>query len=580
MSKTPNYDAKVKKILDETKPGERSCVLTGETWLMDDEEVGWYKKFNVPSSHRSPLTRWWCQSAFFLAGQWWWNKHIETGKPILTFVHPATGLRVMPDKEWFQKDFTSEGGEFDLNSSFFKQLRELQLKIPLLAERSIKEPQNSIAAFSLGDVNSYFMMFCRSKNSLFSHWVFDMEDSSEAWNGSSIVNSYNIANSQRIHSCKYVRESFDCINSSFLFDCRNCEFCFGATNKRNAKYIWWNEQLTKEEWERRFSEIDLSCRSSLKEHVSRFHKMIGGAVWPQNFNEKASDSKGEYLTNVENCRYCYSCIDGPKDLYWVNYASGNASDCAFCSGSYSSNNCYYSSNSSDCSNVLFSYTCGSSQRLEYCIQCYNCEDCFGCNGLNYKKFCIFNKQYTEEEYWNKLDEIKCAMLDMGEYGEWFPLSMAPGYFPDSGAPMYFAADETVGFEALGSLEFDPESEGAIGQELSDVTKLKQIDDVPNCVDDLQIEEWAGVPIYDPVLKRRFSYIKPEYQFHKNHKIALSDEHFILRSKKLYQESNSGKFMNTSCHKCNEKVFTSINPTYKERQIYCKSCYLAFIEETN
>jgi len=29
MSKTPNYDAKVKAILDATIPGERVCELTG-----------------------------------------------------------------------------------------------------------------------------------------------------------------------------------------------------------------------------------------------------------------------------------------------------------------------------------------------------------------------------------------------------------------------------------------------------------------------------------------------------------------------------------------------------------------------
>ena len=38
-SKTPKYDAKVKEILDATKPGERTCELSGQKWDMSEEEI-------------------------------------------------------------------------------------------------------------------------------------------------------------------------------------------------------------------------------------------------------------------------------------------------------------------------------------------------------------------------------------------------------------------------------------------------------------------------------------------------------------------------------------------------------------
>tara|TARA_Y100000031_G_C8210687_1_gene380770 strand:+ start:1384 stop:1509 length:126 start_codon:yes stop_codon:yes gene_type:complete len=41
MDKTPNYDVKVKTILDALEPGERTCDLTGEKWVMDEEEISW-----------------------------------------------------------------------------------------------------------------------------------------------------------------------------------------------------------------------------------------------------------------------------------------------------------------------------------------------------------------------------------------------------------------------------------------------------------------------------------------------------------------------------------------------------------
>ncbi|MFH1404629.1 MAG: hypothetical protein ABIH21_00840, partial [Patescibacteria group bacterium] len=111
MSKTPNFDAKVKTVLDATTPGERVCELTGEKWEMTQEEIDWYKKFNVPPSNYHPDTRNYIMTSFWLTFNWWWNKHWKTGERILTYVHPATGVRVLPDAEWHKEDFISEGRE-------------------------------------------------------------------------------------------------------------------------------------------------------------------------------------------------------------------------------------------------------------------------------------------------------------------------------------------------------------------------------------------------------------------------------------------------------------------------------------
>ena len=53
------------------------------------------------------------------------------------------------------------------------------------------------------------------------------------------------------------------------------------------------------------------------------------------------------------------------------------------------------------------------------INCRNINNCFACVGLRKKRFCIFNVQYSEEEYWQRVDELKCVMLERGEYGEYF-----------------------------------------------------------------------------------------------------------------------------------------------------------------
>src|SRR3989338_6521559 len=107
MSRTPKYDAKVKEILDDMRPGERTCALSGEKWLMDEEEIGWYKKFNVPPHPWSPETRVKEVVGYFEMYQFWYRTHPETGKKFVSTVHPSTGIHSLPDEEWFGRDFSN-----------------------------------------------------------------------------------------------------------------------------------------------------------------------------------------------------------------------------------------------------------------------------------------------------------------------------------------------------------------------------------------------------------------------------------------------------------------------------------------
>ena len=51
----------------------------------------------------------------------------------------------------------------------------------------------------------------------------------------------------------------------------------------------------------------------------------------------------------------------------------------------------------------------------YCYDIRHCEHCFGCVALQHKKYCIFNKQYTKEEYEAKLAKLIEKMQDTGEW---------------------------------------------------------------------------------------------------------------------------------------------------------------------
>jgi len=540
---------------------------------MDDKEIGWYRKFNVPPSKYAPLTRWKQLVSWFIGNQIWYQKHPETGALIVSAVHPATGIKVLPDKEWFDRDFSDRTVPFLTDRPFFEALRELQLKVPMLAHQTYIEPKNSIALVSRGDEDSYFVLVCKSKRSFYSIAATDVEDSAEIIFSDFVTSSYNILFCNNIHQCSFLRSSRHCINSSFLFDCRNCEFCFGATNQRNKKYLWFNEQLSKEEWERRRAEVDLSKRTILDRYRMQFKTLMEQAIWPENFNEKAVQCLGEYLNDSTNMDHCWSSRDNAHDSSWVIVTLDNSYDNAYCAGTILSNNCYLSIPASS-SRALFSYEPRKCIDVEYCIQTINCEHCFGCIGLQHKKFCIFNQQYSEAEYWKKLDEIKCAMLERGEYGEFLPAWMASTYFWDSSAPTYCDADADFAKKVQANV-FPPESAGAIGElENAEVVSAEMI---PNAVDDLAPEQWIGKAIRDETLKRRFSFLPTEIALYKKLRIAPPVRHYTARIGSLFAEMNLAVFVETTCRQCKRPITTTKNKSFPNRTMYCLECYHRFLE---
>ena len=575
-SKTPKYDAKVKEILDALEPGEQTCKLTGEKWDMDQEEIDWFKKFNVPPAKVHPVNRVKITTAFATGFGWWWQKHPETGDPLLTYVHPATGVKALPDPEFHEKDPTDKARDYKPEENFFEQIREMQLEIPIAAWRSLEKPVNSIALLSQGDENSYFVTACRSKNTMYSYDAEDVEDSAEVYNSQFVAKSYSVLNSQRIHNCQVVRQSFDCIDSAFVFDCRNCEHCFGATNKRNKKYLWFNEQLTREEWEKRRAEVDLASRQVFKKHLKQFQDLMisDKTVWPANFNEQTENCIGEYLNKSRDCKYIFAGFDSNNNYHGVMFLGKNEGN-AFLGGAIESTDNYYSHAPLVSSRCKFVHSCYRCQDLEYCMQCYNCENCFGCVGLIRKKFCVFNKQYTEEEYWLAVDEIKCNLLDRDEYGDFFPLSYSPCYVLASPSLVFLLDEKEV--EKLGGMIYDPDSCGALGDAAQNA-EMKSIQDIPDHIKDLDPEVWSKVAVDDPEEKRKFAFIKPEITLYQKLGVAPADHHPMARLRNLVFEANSALFVEDKCRNCEAEIITSKNKNYPERNIYCNKCYLEYLEQ--
>ncbi len=60
--------------------------------------------------------------------------------------------------------------------------------------------------------------------------------------------------------------------------------------------------------------------------------------------------------------------------------------------------CYECINCENCYRTVFSQDCFECQDAAFSVDCRNCSDVFGCAGLRNKKYCVFNRQLSKEDY--------------------------------------------------------------------------------------------------------------------------------------------------------------------------------------
>ncbi len=88
--------------------------------------------------------------------------------------------------------------------------------------------------------------------------------------------------------------------------------------------------------------------------------------------------------------------------------------------------------------------------MTYCIECITgCSHLFACVGLRNKSYCIFNKQYTKEQYEELVPRIIEHMMKTLEWGEFFPSWVSPFGYNETVAMDHFplAREEVLGVGA-------------------------------------------------------------------------------------------------------------------------------------
>jgi hypothetical protein len=356
-------------------------------------------------------------------------------------------------------------------------------------------------------------------------------------------------------------------NSAFLKNCNGCSNCFVCSNLNNKQYCIFNEQKTKEEYEAFMSELNMGSHQVIEEIKKRFDGLVNDLIVKEYIGTNIENSSGNYLNNCKNTHLSFECDDCEDIRYCMCLQHSKSSmDHSYWGVNtekmYECHACGY-----DLYNLRFCNFCWTNcSNLTYCDHCTITKDCFGCVGLKNKQYCIFNKQYTKEEYEKLVPQIIEHMKQTGEWGEFFGIKNSiHGY------------NETLAQEQIPLTKEEVIANNWPWHEIEQELKNDYKGPKPEVADSIEVIDSS---ICDKILTcetsgKLYKIIPQELTFYKSQNIPIPrrcpDERHNLRLK----ERNPRLLWERKCEKCEKNIETSYAPESPE-QVYCEECYLGEI----
>ena len=232
-----------------------NCTQCKSSFQILKEDKAFYEKVNVPEPTHCPDCRMQRRMSFRNERKLYHRKCDVTGKKIISVFHPDDWVKVCEKDHWYSDQFDpmNYSRDFDFNNSFFDQFKEFMKEIPFPSLR-VESSENCDFNTDMSDCLNCYLCSRTHKS----------QDMLYAYRGNtskSCADCYQAIKSELLYEClecvscygsKYLFFCSECNDSAFLIDCRSCSDCFMCTNLRNKKYCFLNEQLTKEEYFKKY----------------------------------------------------------------------------------------------------------------------------------------------------------------------------------------------------------------------------------------------------------------------------------------------------------------------------------------
>jgi hypothetical protein len=522
------------------------------------------------------------------------KKDAHTDEEIFSFLPEESPVKIFDRDYWISDawDPMEYGQDYDFSRPFFEQFKELLFKVPL--------PSHSM--FNI--VNCHY---CTNANNIKGCYLVRgasyTEDSAYLiWDGfskqcfdSHMTNkcelSYGNVNTS---ACYRTFFSVDCESSQELIlckDCVGCNSCFGSISLRNKSYCIFNKEYSKEDYQKKLSEFNLSSEESFK--VLKIETYKHWNNYPQKYihGYQNVNVSGDYIYESKNAHECYRVRGVEYSKFVQNMTTNGVKDCYDYSNYGDNVELLYESLivGTNASNVKFSTQIfPDSKNLTYCVFCNKSSDLFGCISLRNKKYCIFNKQYKKEEYEKLVPKIIKHMNEMPyvnqrgiiyKYGEFFPSELS-----------FFPYKVTAAHEFFPLTEGEAKEQGLLWYEITKqnykitLNNRNIPDDIKDVNEDIfnQVIECAHKGECQHECTGAFRVIKMELDFLKRMNIPLPRLCTNCRHYERLSLRNLPIFYHRKCmcdktehfhgdKKCDVEFKTSYAPDRPEI-VYCEKCY--------
>lgn len=549
---------------------QKNCKNCTQSFAIREEDLLYYKNIDVPEPTWCPPCRElrrmaWCNEMYLYP-----NVCKLCGKHVVSYIGTDNPRQVYCVECWWSDRWSSltYGRKIDWNRSFLEQVHELELIVP-----------HCCVSVDIGAVNSeYTHLAGQEKNC---YLIFHATFAEDCYYGYGVKKAKNCVDVHYCHesdlcyecidvkecySLAWSQDCFNCSDSAFLRDCVGCMDCFMCVGLRNKKYCWNNEQLSEEEYKKRRKAVNLGSYLEVQEYLKQFCELGKRHTFRYLQQKQIENSLGDHLYNAKDSFWCFDCSDIEKSAYCSQMQLGIRHCYDIYQYGINAERCYEGTQiGTNAYNIRFCYLClWQVSDLTYCLDSYSSKECFGCFGLNHNEYCILNKPYSKEEYFELKKRIIEKMKADGEWGEFFPPQYSQSAYNETTAQLWYPKTKE---EVL--------AKGWRWQDNLPATKGKEtLTLLPDDIRD------ASETITQEVLRcesceKNYRIIPQELIFYREHKYPLPRHCFFCRRMARMNKRNPRMFWKRSCRQCGEEMFTTFSPERPEK-VFCERCYLAAV----
>lgn len=430
-------------------PITKQCRITWTPFIIRDEDIALLEKISpVIAGKKYPLPLpTLCPTERLRRRLVWRNeKHLykrkcdATGKQVVSTYssdHDKSGQAIQPpiyDQKVWRSDSWNPmeyGKEFDFKRSFFEQFHELQGSVPHMSIMVSHCENCEYAPYSFQSKDCYMSVSTvDAENILYSYQAIHSKNLVDCALMYSSEQCYESIYGVNLHSCYWTS---NCQDANYLYlcdDCEWCDHCIACSWLHQVSYHILNQAVSKEVFEQEKTKILLNKAS----YEEKYHQLSSQRCDEYNIN--CENCVGNHLQNCKNAYHCFEAEHLEDCAYSFPLPQG-ARDCSDTNYSPNTERVYESfsgCNDSHSGFILFSWDV---KRSWYVDECYYSQDLFGCVGLRNKQYCIFNKQYTREEYEKRVPRIIEHMQSVWERGEFFPMELSHYAYNETIAQDFF-----------------------------------------------------------------------------------------------------------------------------------------------